>query len=177
METAMKPTRTILALFVAVLALPMAAFGQDEEASTGVTSNDETIEDIVGVGQKSLADLRRDVFQAEEDYYSVYNKVNDDKEYNVRCFYERPTGTRIKNHVCRARFVTKIYERHARRNRNDLSRVANQGADPVLAEKTAKFQEKLETLIAANPELQAALVRENTLRAQFMAKRKENNSN
>jgi hypothetical protein len=155
----------------------MAAVGQDEEASTGVASNDETIEDNVVVDQKSQADLRREVFQAEEDFYSVYNKLNDDKEYDVRCFYEKPTGTNIKNHVCRARFVTKAFERHARRNRNNLSRMANQDAIPVPAEKTAKFQEKMETLIAANPELQAALVRYNTLRAQFIAGREENASN
>ncbi len=173
----MKPTRTILALFVAVLALPMAAVGQPEEASTMLASNDETIDDIVVVGQKSMAELRRDVFQAEEDFYSVYNKFNDDKEYDVRCFYEKPTGSNIKNHVCRARFVTKTFERHARRNRNDLSRVANQSAIPVPAEKTAKYQETMETLIAANPELQAALVRYNTARAQFMAEREENARN
>ncbi len=171
METVMKPIRTILALFVAVLALPMAAVGQDEEASTAMASNDETIDNIVVVGQKSLADMRRDVFQAEEDFYSVYNQLNDDKDYDVRCFYEKPTGTNIKNHVCRARFVTKAFERHARRNRNNLSSVANQSADPIMAEKTAKYQVKLETLVAANPELQTALVRYTTLRAQFMAER------
>ncbi len=162
---------------LSVAALPMAAVGQDEEASTGVASNDETIEDNVVFDQKSVADLRRDVFQTEEDFYSLYNKLNDDKEYDVRCFYEKPTGTNIKNHVCRARFVTKTFERHARRNRKKLSRVANQTADPVLAEKTAKYQEKLETLIAADPELQAALVRYTTARARFMAEREENDSN
>ncbi len=160
-----------------VAALPMAAAGQDEDASTGVASNDETIVDTVVAGQKSLSEMRRDVFQAEEDFYSVYNKLNDDKEYDVRCFYEKPTGTNIKNHVCRARFVTKAYERHARRNRNNLSRVANQSADPVLAEKTATYQEKLETLFAADPELQAALVRYTTAQARFMAEREENDSN
>ena len=162
---------------LSVAAPTIAAVGQDEGASTGVASNDETIEDNVVVDQKSQADLRREVFQAEEDFYSVYNKLNDDKEYDVRCFYEKPTGTNIKNHVCRARFVTKAYERHARRNRNNLSRVANQDASPVPAEKTAKYQEIMETLIAADPELQAALVRYNTLRAQFTAKREENDSN
>ena len=160
-----------------VAALPMAAAGQDEDASTGVASNDEIIVDTVVVGQKSKSEMRRDVFQAEEDFYSVYNKFNDDKEYDVRCFYEKPTGSNIKNHVCRARFVTKTFERHARRNRNDLSRVANQSAIPVPAEKTAKYQETMETLIAANPELQAALVRYNTARAQFMSEREERVNN
>jgi hypothetical protein len=174
METVMKQTRMILALFVAVLALPMAAVGQP--ASTGLAANNETIDDIVVVGQKSLSQLRKEVFEAEEDFYSVFNKLNDEKDYDVRCFYEKATGTHIKNHVCRARFVTKAFERHARRNRNNMSSVANQSADPVLAEKTVKYQEKVETLITANPELQAAFVRYNTTRADFFAER-ENNAN
>ena len=177
METAMKLTPTILTLFVAVLALPMAAVGQDEEATIELASNDETIDETVVVGQKSLAELRRDVYEAEEDFYSVYNKLNDDKEYDVHCFYEKPTGTHLKNHVCRARFVTKAFSSNTARNRNDLSRVANQNANPALAEKTAKFQVKLETLIDTNPELQAALVQYNTLRGQFMAEREENSNN
>jgi len=174
METVMKQTHTILALFVAVLALPMAAVGQP--ASTGAASKTAAIDNIVVVGQKSLSQLRKDVFEAEEDFYSVFNKLNDEKDYDVRCFYENATGTHIKNHVCRARFVTKAFERHARRNRNNMSSVANQSADPVLAEKTVKYQEKVETLITANPELQAAFVRYNTTRADFFAER-ENNAN
>jgi hypothetical protein len=177
MDTAMKPTRTILALFVAVLALPMTAVGQDEEASIRVASNNETIDDIVVVGQKSMATLRREVFEAEEDFYSLFNDLNDDRDYDVKCFYEKATGTNIKNHVCRARFVSKAFSAHAARNRNDITRVANQDANPAMAEKTAKFQEKMETLIAANPDLQAALVRYNTARAVFLAEREERANN
>jgi len=54
METVMKQTHTILALFVAVLALPMAAVGQP--ASTGTASKTAAIDNIVVVGQKSLAE-------------------------------------------------------------------------------------------------------------------------
>jgi len=163
----MRPKHTILALVAAVLALPMAAVGQDEEA----------IEDIVVVGQKSIAELRKDVFQSEEDFYSLYNDLNDDAEYDVRCFYEKPTGTRIKNHVCRARFVSNAFSGHAARNRSDISRVANQEANPVMAEKSARFQEKLETLVAANPDLAEALVRYNTARALFFAEREASANN
>ena len=121
--------------------------------------------------------MRRDIYEAEEDFYSVYNRLNDNKDYAVRCFYEKPTGTRIKLHVCRARFVSKAFSAHAARNRNDLSRVANQDANPALAEKTAKYQENMETLIAANPDLYAALVRYDSARAQFMAEREASASN
>lgn len=176
MESLMKLNRTILALFIAVWALPMATTGQAAETSTAATSNNETIEDIVVVDQKSRSDFRRDVYQAEEDFYALFNRLNDERDYNVRCFYESATGTNIKNHVCRARFVTKAYSSHAARNGNDLSRVANQHASPAFVEKTAKYQEKMETLIAANPELQEALIHYNTLRSQFVAQRQTSGS-
>ena len=176
MKSIMKSNRTSLALFIAVWALPLAAVGQAGEASTGATSNNGTIDDIVVVGQKSLSALRRDVYEAEEDFYAVFNRFNDDKDYTVRCFYEKATGTNIKNHVCRARFVSRAYSAHAARNGNDLSRVANQGNNPVMVEKTAGFQTQMETLIAANPELEEALIRYNTLRSQFVAQRDVNGS-
>ncbi len=168
----MKPTRTILALFAALLTLPLVAVGQGDEAS-----NDDAIEDIVVVGQKSVSSLRRGVFEAEEDFYSVFNKLNDEKDFDVRCRYEKLTGTNIKNHICRARFVTKAFDRHASRNRNNLYRAANMTADSALEARTVEYQAKVEELIAAHPELQAALERYNASRAQFLANRSGNDSN
>ena len=157
----MKLTHTILALFVAVLALPMAAVGQDEEA----------IDNIVVASQKSTTALRRDLFRAEDDFYSLYNKLNDDNEYDVRCFKEAPTGVRKKQHVCRPVFFSKA------RNRDNLNRPMNPDTDPVIADKMVKLQEKLETLIATNPELQVAMARYDTARARLMARREETASN
>ena len=171
----MKQTHTILALFVAVLALPMAAVGQP--ASTGTASKTAAIDNIVVVGQKSLAELRREVVRAEEDFYSIFNKFNDEKDYNVRCFYESPTGTHMKNHVCRARFVTKAYSQHASRSGNKISRVANQDGNPAFIEKTAKYEQKMQTLIAANPELLAALVEYDSARTRFVAEREDSANN
>lgn len=173
----MKPTQTKLALLFAMLALPIAAAGQDREAAKGTAPDDAATEEIVVVGKKSLADLRKEVFQSEEDFYALYNKLNDNSEYDVRCYYETPTGTRIKNHVCRARFVSDAYEVHARRSRGDLSRVANQDVEAAIADKSARFQQKLETLIAANPDLEAALTRYNEARARFFAQRDANTNN
>jgi len=149
----MKLAHTILALFVAVLALPMAAVGQDKEA----------IDDIVVASQKSKSALRRDLIRAEGDFYSLYNKLNDDNEYDVRCFYESPTGQRKKNHVCRPVFFSKA------RNRENLARAINPDTDPGIANKLVTLQEKLDTLIATNPELQVAAARYNTAQARFMA--------
>ncbi len=166
MVTTMKPTRMILAIIVAAVAAPMAALGQDSAAADNAPADE-----IVVVSKKSLAQLRRETYEAEEDFYSIYNKLNDEKEFDVRCRYEKATGTNIKNHVCRAQFVTKAFERHARRNRNNLSSVANQSSDPALDEKMQTYQQRMETLMAANPELQEAFARYNTARVQFFAKR------
>jgi hypothetical protein len=151
----------LLAIMIAVLAAPMAALAQDTA----------TADESVVVSKKSLAQLRRDTYEAEEDFYAIYNKLNDEKEFDVRCRYEKATGTNIKNHVCRAQFVTKAFERHARRNRNNLSSVANQTADPVLEEKMQTYQKKMETLMAGSPELQEAFARYNSARVEFFAKR------
>ncbi len=151
---------------VVLLALPVAVFAQDQGA--------EAIDNIVVTGEKSMSELRKEVFESEEDFYAIYNRLNDDDEYDVTCFYETPTGTRIKNHVCRARFISNAYSANAARGRNDVTRIANQDANPELVAKTAKFQEKLELLINENADLQAALVRYNTARARFMAERDKN---
>lgn len=162
----MKSIYAVFAVSLAAVACPLAAPAQDD---------DQVTENIVVVGEKSTAQMRRDVFEAEEEFYAIYNELNDDDDYDVSCFYEKATGTNIKNHVCRAKFVSKAYSRAASRNRNDLSRVANQDANPDFAKKTAIYQEKLESLISANPHLQEALVRYNTARADFMAVREAKN--
>jgi len=169
----MKPTRTTLALFVAVLAFPIAAAGKDGEASTTMASNEETLDNIVVVSKKSASALRRDVFDAEDEFYALFNKLNDDNEYDVRCFYEIPTGSRLKNHICRAKFLSGAYASQAGRGRNNMTGVTDLSANPGIARKTAVYQEKMETLVAANPDLLAALVRFSTAQDLFMADRSD----
>jgi len=159
----MKLKQTLLPLLLAALALPLAASAQDDEAT----------EEIVVVGDKSIGQLRREVYEAEEEFYDLYNALNDDPEYDVKCFYETSTGTHVKNHVCRAKFITDSYAKHAARNGNDLRRVANQDANPALAEKTATFEEKLGTLVNTDAELQAAFLRYNNARVEFFAARED----
>lgn len=150
----MKLTQTIVALFVAALALPVVAVAQDEEA----------VDEIVVASQKSLANLRRDLIDAEDDFYSLYNELNTDNEYDVRCRYEAPTGQRKKTHVCRPVFFSKA------RNREDKNRSIDPKTDRVIADKMVTLQDKLETLVAANPELQEAMARYNTARARLIAR-------
>jgi hypothetical protein len=157
----MKPNRRILALATAALAFPLAAIAQDDEAR----------EEVVVVEKKSTSQLRRDVYDAEEAFYDLYNELNENPEFDVKCYYETQTGTHVKNHVCRAQFVADSYAKHAGRNRNDLTRMANQDADPAMVAKTARFEEILGSLVNSNAELQAAFLRYNNARAEFFEAR------
>lgn len=156
----MKPNHKILAAIVIAMAFPLAASAQEDKVD----------EEVVVVGNKSISTLRKEVYQAEEDFYNLYNSLNDDPDFDVKCYYETATGTHVKNHVCRANFVAASYAKHAGRNGNDLSRVAAQ-TDPALTEKTAIFEEKLSNLVNTNAELQAAFLSYNEARTTFFTAR------
>ena len=98
---------TISVLLVLVL-IPIGTSSivsaQDAERSPAAPT--ETIEEIVVYGDKSLTALRQAIFRAEENFFDLFSSLNDDDDFDIRCFYETPTGTHIRHHVCRANFVT-----------------------------------------------------------------------
>ena len=157
----MKLTRTILALFVAVLVLPMAAVGQDDEVS----------ENIVVASQKSSSDLRRDLWRSEKKFYSMYNKFNDDSLYDVRCVREAPTGSVIKSQVCRPRFL----ERAIREGKINYS--TDLDSNSTLESQISTFRKNLETLVAANPDLKAAAATLNSAHDQVAADKERRDNN
>ncbi|MEL7187567.1 MAG: hypothetical protein AAFN50_14225 [Pseudomonadota bacterium] len=158
----MKQTHTLWALLVTVLALPIAAAGQ---------SDDEAIEKIVVTGQKSMSELRRDLWKYEDEFYSLYNQLNDDNNYDVRCSREAPTGSHIKTQVCRPNFLLKAIRR------GDITRTKDLATSPVIAEEMATFREKRDALIVANPDLYAAAVAFSTARTRIAARSEKASNN
>ena len=49
--------------------------------------------------------LRKKMVKVEDQFYALYNKVNKDKDFNVNCHIEKPTGRIIKERVCRVEFI------------------------------------------------------------------------
>ncbi len=148
----MKLTQTFLVVAMA-LASPMAAFGEDDQAT----------ENTVVVSQKSTAELRSELWKFEDEFYALYNKLNDDNLYDVRCTQEAPTGSRIKQQICRPVFLTRAL------SRGKIDRNTNLETNPAMASKFATYRQKMASLMAANQELQAAAARFSTARAEYMA--------
>ncbi len=119
-----------------------------EEKST------KPIEEIIVYGEKSLPNLRREVFRKEENFFAVFSSLNDDDEYDISCYYEVPSGTHIREHVCRANFVKDATAADYEGWRKGLAVVP---AYTVIMQKKRRLGLKMELLAAEHPELLEAL--------------------
>ena len=117
----------------------------------------ETMEEIIVYGDKSLHTLRQEVFRAEENFFAVFNTLNEDDEYDIRCFYEVPSFTHIRRHVCRAYFVSDATSAAAETWRTEGPRRPIVPAAAVIQTKKKRLREIMETLVAERPELLQAL--------------------
>ena len=127
--------------------------GDQEVAQTPA----ETIEEIVVYGDKSLGNLRREVYRTEENFFAVFSSLNDEEEYDIRYFYEMPSFTHIRRHVCRANFVTNATSAEAKGWRTEGPRYPVVPARTVIMQKKRHLGEKMEKLAAEHPELLEAL--------------------
>lgn len=95
-----------------LLAAVGTAGAQVESAAVRPTAEEaeaasEQAEEIVVRGRR-LADFRVEVEQARVRAYDIFNEINSDDEFDVRCVHEKTTGTRMRQQVCRARFEDRI---------------------------------------------------------------------
>jgi len=114
----------------------------------------EAIEEIIVYGEKSLGNLRREVYKTEENFFAVFSGLNDDEEYDISCFYEVPSFTHIRRHVCRANFVKDATAADYAGWRRGQPAVPSQ---TMIMQKKRRLGEKMESLATEHPELLEAL--------------------
>ena len=151
------------------------ASGQQDEALERGDAANEVIDEIVVFGEKSMPQLRREVYRAEENFFEMFNALNDDDEFDVRCFYETPTGTKIRQHVCRAEFVSDAYGAELMLLKSLGPKYPIQDPALVVARKSKEFEKRLLELVFANPELQTALSRYRTARDNYKSEKLRRN--
>ena len=132
----------------------------------------EEVEEIIVYGNKPLHALRREVYRAEQNFFDVFNSLNEDDEYDVRCFYEIPSFTHIRRHVCRARFVSDATSAESAPWFSEQVGAINRPASIVIQRKKKRLREIIEALVAEHPELLQALS-EYTDKKQILETEKE----
>jgi hypothetical protein len=155
-----------------VLAVFHIAYAPSADADETESDGQETIEEIIVYGEKSLSQLRRDLHLASEAFFDVYNALNSDDDFDILCDYETKLGERRRNHVCRPRFALKAEARETsayllsgagvQRSTGPAAgfNAGNGFVSPTakrVLEKEALMWEEVSELLAQHPELREAM--------------------
>jgi hypothetical protein len=70
----------------------------------------ENPEEVIVRGRR-LGELRFEIEQARIRAYDIFNEINSDDDFDVRCQDKSRSGTRMPQQVCRARFEDRISSR------------------------------------------------------------------
>ena len=139
---------------LATVAFVSAGFCQDISGDENVDVSSETIEEIVVRGEKSLIQLRLELNRAEDKAFDLFNSLNSNDEYDIHCYMEAPTGSRIKRRVCRANFVVDATTNVAKAFQLGLPSNSDWAAVQL---KYKHLQEEMEALVVERPEFFDAL--------------------
>ena len=66
------------------------------------SSSAEPVEEITVEGQKTLTQYRLEIEQARDEVFRIYNEANRGTDNDITCQAERPTGSRMRQQVCRS---------------------------------------------------------------------------
>jgi hypothetical protein len=165
-----------LAVAAGVPADEKVAPGDDASAESAATGSpagtgQDVVDEIVVYGDKPLFSLRREVVRTEAQFWDVFSALNPDDEFDVRCFYEVPSFTHIRRHVCRAKFVVDAMNADAKFLFSEEVGRFRRPAALAIERKKKEMQLLMEQMIVEHPELQAALARFSTAKSVLEAEK------
>ncbi len=86
--------------------LQQAALAQETAAEES-----EPLEEVVTIAPRTLRLMRVEIRRAEENVIDLFNAVNTDGEYELRCRREAPLGSHIPVRACSTRIVDRLTAR------------------------------------------------------------------
>jgi hypothetical protein len=138
-------------------------------ASPEAVSESTELPEVQVMG-KRLYEMRQDIIKAEDKFFALFNELNTDDDYDVHCNVEAPTGTRLKQRVCRLQFYEKAQAEEAQALlRGEFA----PPADLVAVERGAEYEKKALAVINAHPELRRLVREREALDKKYKATRKE----
>ena len=131
--------RRELAYAVACLAavLSSRALAQADSAAAtapGATVSAEAVDEVTVRGRKTAAQYRLEIEQAREEIFRIYNEANAGNGNDITCRAEQPTGSRMRQDVCRSNAENAGDAAAARAFLNSLTQNAGGFRSPGLVE-------------------------------------------
>jgi hypothetical protein len=134
---------------------PLPALSEDESVQEEEQSSSEPIEEVTVYGDKTLYHYRLEMFRAEDKVFDVFNSLNSDDEFDVHCYRDAKTGTRVKRRHCRPNFVRDAESTEAM---NFMMGYPHNPARTVIMWKQKKLIEEMDRLVNEHPELLEVVV-------------------
>jgi len=149
--------RTVLFLMTT---LPFGAAG----ALQGPAAPDDakTIDEVVVTGR--LASLRDAAARAEDRFYDRYNELNDDRQFDMHCVSEAPTGTRLAQRTCRIAYYEQALELESRAW---MEAKTAPPAYSIYLLRYDDYRKHLAKVVATHPELMQLLEERNRLQQRY----------
>ncbi|MEY2854153.1 MAG: hypothetical protein RL030_1285 [Pseudomonadota bacterium] len=140
------------------------------------------LEEVIVTGDRKLSAARKAIEEAEGRFYGRWNEINGDRAFDIHCFAETPTGTRLSTRVCVPLFVMNIQAAAAQQTlmamQGGMSAdggnnvVVTDGTPLIMLQREALRKRMLE-LANSDPELKRALLERARLDQYYQALRKE----
>jgi hypothetical protein len=143
--------------FVLMLAFASVGMCQTSQVEEAEPDSSESIEEITVYGDKPMPTLRREVYKAEGNFFDLFSSLNDHDEFDVRCYYEVPSFTHIRRHVCRANFVIEATSAASAPAFFETPGAFARPAVYTIRRKKERMRELMEAMVAEHPELAQAL--------------------
>lgn len=151
-------------IFPMLLAVVLLLPGSALHAADADKAPERLPEEITITGQKLFRVLEKQIMDAEDHMYAMFNELNDDDQYDIHCHWEARLGTKIKHRECRPKFWD---EATAAAGRELLTGTAAPPAAAVGAFHYPKLEQKLKAVLQENPEFLEATMRHHELREEL----------
>jgi hypothetical protein len=120
-----------------------------------------------------LSAMRKDIVKLEDDFYDAYNKLNDNRLYDVNCGWEIPTGTRFPVHVC-----APVFQEHAEHDAAvSLLDTGSTAVESSLQWQWQDYQKRMVALVSQHPELIKKLQEHSALLETYAEVQKKKHAN
>ena len=142
---------------VLMLAIAPAGICQTTAADENEPVSSETVEEIIVYGDKSLIQLRHELYDAEKEFFMVFNEVNSNDDFDVDCDYEIFLGSRRRHHLCIPRFAERAEAEAIVHSRSTGGGWMDSWDRNRLKHKDEQLWAEMRTLLAETPELREAM--------------------
>lgn len=137
-------------------------------ASASAFAAEPLPEEVQITGQRELYMMEEQLIETEDAVYALYNELNTDDLFDVKCVWEKPLGTNMRHRVCRPGFIERAAHSRGQEFMSGLTgsgfttgtsvELDHERYNPIL-------KRKLEEAVLSSPELAARMMEHQELKA------------